>query len=206
METNQTTKTCTKCLSTKSLNDFANRAISRDGRTSSCIKCDREKVDLYQKTIAGVVSRIYSHQKETSKKRGHGIPAYTRDELLRFLRNDWLFNLLFDNWANCGYHKMYRPSVDRKEDKLGYSFENIQIMTWAENKAKASRDMRSGKLTHGNKPQKKVSQLDKSGKLVKEFVSVSEACRATGIAGSSISSCCNEKLLTAGGFKWKYKL
>ena len=99
---------------------------------------------------------------------------------------------------------MYVPSVDRLEDSIGYSFGNIQIMTWAENKAKCYRDVRSGKLTNGRNPQKKVLQMDKSGKLIKGFVSVRQAERETGLDGSSISKCCRGERLTVEGFTWKY--
>lgn len=61
-----------------------------------------------------------------------------------------------------------------------------------------------------NKLPKKVAQLSRDelnpngvGLLViRTFPSVSEASRVTGIAQPSISSCCNGRIPSAGGYKW----
>ena len=39
---------------------------------------------------------------------------------------------------------------------------------------------------------------------IKEFISVSDASRETGISRSSISACCRGKRKSAGGFQWTY--
>ena len=41
--------------------------------------------------------------------------------------------------------------------------------------------------------------------LVKEYSSVSEASKETGVARSSIYACCYGKLKTAGGFRWSFR-
>ena len=51
---------------------------------------------------------------------------------------------------------------------------------------------------------KKVLQLTKSGEFIREWPSLREAERELGIAQSSICSCCNGKLKSAGGYVWKY--
>ena len=75
-----------------------------------------------------------TYQRSSSKKRGHNPPNYTKDTLSQWLLNDWLFNLIFDNWVNCGYLKSMSPSVDRISDNQGYILSNLQIMSWSENK------------------------------------------------------------------------
>ena len=57
-----------------------------------------------------------------------------------------------------------------------------------------------------NKQNKAVTQIDLKGVFIDKFHSISEAARQTGIPDSNISRCCNKKLKTAGGFKWKYNL
>jgi group I intron endonuclease len=47
-----------------------------------------------------------------------------------------------------------------------------------------------------------VVQLTKSGEFIKEFISVSDAKRLTGV--SNLNYCCNGKLKTSGGFRWMY--
>jgi hypothetical protein len=49
---------------------------------------------------------------------------------------------------------------------------------------------------------RKVTQLDLNGNIIKQYNSITEAERDTGI--SHISGVCRGKRKTAGGFKWKY--
>lgn len=45
---------------------------------------------------------------------------------------------------------MFRPSVDRIVDSLGYSIANIQLMTWGENKSKGYHEQKLGIGKLGN--------------------------------------------------------
>lgn len=51
---------------------------------------------------------------------------------------------------------------------------------------------------------KKVAQFDKKGNFIKEFISLSEASRQTGITITSISYSCNKKRKTGGGYIWHF--
>lgn len=53
--------------------------------------------------------------------------------------------------------------------------------------------------------QKKVIQMDKLSNFIAEYASITQAQIATGVNGGNISSVCNNKLKSAGGFQWKYK-
>lgn len=55
------------------------------------------------------------------------------------------------------------------------------------------------------KNKKKVVQCDLQGNVIREFVSMSEAERITGINHSLISRCCSGLIGTTRGYKWKYK-
>ncbi len=74
-------------------------------------------------------------------------------------------------------------------------------MTWQENNSKAHKQHKDGTLNYDHKL---VIQLTKSGEMVAEYISTSEAGRETRVAQSSISLCCNKKRKTAGGFRWEY--
>ena len=52
---------------------------------------------------------------------------------------------------------------------------------------------------------KAVIQLDIEGVIINEYKSIKEASFITGIKSDSISSCCNRRRKTSGGFKWKFK-
>ena len=156
---------------------------------------DRER----RKTKQGVITMIYATQLSSSRKRGHKPPTFNNKNLQDWLLNDWVFDLLWTNWTNCGHIKYMKPSLDRLDDSKGYSFDNIQLMTWGENNAKARVDQQTGKLGN-DKPLKAVSQCSLDGKVIKIYISISEAKRITGI--HHISHCCNGKRKTAGGYIW----
>ena len=55
------------------------------------------------------------------------------------------------------------------------------------------------------KTQKSVYQYSISGKLIKEYNSVLQACKETGLKKDNIGHCLNGKNKTAGGYLWEYK-
>ena len=158
-----------------------------------------------RRTKKGVTLRIYDSQMSNSKARGHAQPTYSKSWLRKWLLSNPEFHRLYDMWVLSGYDKWFKPSVDRKDDNLSYTEYNIQLMTWKENKDKQSRDLRSGKLTHGNNPQKPVEQYTIGGELVAEFISTREAERSAGISKDGVGGVCRGKHKTAGGYVWKYK-
>jgi len=56
-----------------------------------------------------------------------------------------------------------------------------------------------------NKYAKPVYQFDEHGKFLKEFPSLTEAERSTGVSKANIKNVIQNKRLTAGGFVWKLK-
>lgn len=49
-----------------------------------------------------------------------------------------------------------------------------------------------------------VNMLDKDGRLIRQFTSMTEAEQMTGILHSHISQCCNGQRMTSGGYCWEY--
>lgn len=198
-------KTCSKCKQSKPLSEYH---LSKTCSYSWCKKCDNKRTSAYRKTKQGVVSTIYGDQKSNSLIRGHKPPTYTKDELNSWLLNDWLFDLLYTNWCNCGYLKDMKPSVDRLDDSKGYSFDNIQIMTWKENQLKCNYQVRNNIKKHSgllNGGHKAVSQYTLDGIFIKDFISASEASRQTNSNRRSLSACCGGNAKSCNGFVWKFK-
>lgn len=88
----------------------------------------------------------------------------------------------------------------KDENKHNNRVENLEWCTKAYNHDYGTHNQRVGEAL--SKP---VLQFDKSGNFIAEYPSTAEAERQTGIAHQSISSCCNGKRKSAGGFVWEYK-
>jgi len=196
-------KICTKCQREKDLQSFSKRADRKSGYASLCRKCVSLLGNEYKKSRKGLLSHIYSQQISHSKKRGDNPPSYSSKVFIEAVQTTELFSKLYENWAESGYIKNLRPSIDRKDDKKGYSLSNIKLMTWEENNDKGNESQRNG-LLDTSIPHKKVAQYTVDGVFVAEFISVREAGRETNILPQSISKVCCGKRTKAGGFKWKH--
>ena len=148
-----------------------------------------------------LVRRIHGDQLSSSRKRHHAKPTYSLDEIYNWCMSQHVFHDLYDLWVLSGLEKDMRPSLDRKDDSIGYSFSNIRICTWYENRMKQAHRVKSG----DSRTCKIVEQYSLDGIFIKSFVSGRAAGRITGVPRSSISHCCIGNCSNAGGFIWRYK-
>ena len=116
--------------------------------------------------------------------------------------NDKQYIKLHKAWVDSGYLKALAPSLDRIDNELGYSFENIELMTWQQNHDNGGRDAKLGKISTGT-AHVAVSQYTKKGVFIQSFISQLEASRVTGVIRGNISRCLLGKSKSAGGFVWK---
>ena len=151
---------------------------------------------------SGLITRIYVDQVRNGKRRGHGVPTYSKQELTDWLFSQKKFHVLYDNWKRLDYQSEYKPSIDRKDDYIGYTMDNIQIMTWGENRAKGHSDMRNG---INNKQSSTILQYSLDGTFIQEHYSISSAARLLGVKRKNISNCLNRMSKHSGGFLWEYK-
>ena len=126
-------KVCRECNETKSLEEFSKNKQCKDGITNLCKKCKSLIGIEFKKTKVGIIDVIYQSQKASSKKRGHIKPYYTITWLREWMFSQELFHELYNNWYISGYDKYIKPSVDRKNDYLPYTKDNIQLITFGEN-------------------------------------------------------------------------
>lgn len=97
------------------------------------------------------------------------------------------------------HHVNFNPNDNRPE--------NLVLLSHSEH-AKLHNKLR---IENGNagacKMKKKCLQFDKEGNLIKEFESITEASRVTGIPSISICYCCKHKYgyKSRGGYIWMYK-
>ena len=137
---------------------------------------------------------IYGRQLNSSKERGHNPPAYTLEELRYWMQQQDNLSSLMKAYKESNGDSNLKPSVDRKKDHLPYTFDNIQLGTWKENRDKEN-----------DKKRVAVIQMTLEGEFIKEWTSAREAGRALGIDQSNISKVCRGLFKKSGGFKWSYK-
>ena len=200
-------KKCSKCGELKDLSEFGKDNKFKNGLNCVCKKCRCEIVKKYNRTKDGLVTQIYADQKKASIVRGHNPPSYSKLELKEWLFSQKLFHTLFNDWVNSNYIKVLVPSCDRINNNIGYSFANIQLVTWGKNQSNAWRDMRNCLIIHGVRPQKAVIGTHIETGAIIEFHSTMEAERQTGADNANISKCCIDKYNNkiAKNYYWKFK-
>lgn len=190
-------KVCPKCKTNKKLKEYGIDKKRKFGVRTWCKKCHLIGTVNYHRSKLGLIGRMYSGQKAASIKRGHEAPSYSKAELKDWLFSQKIFHELYNNWVKSDYYKLSIPSVDRIDDNKGYSFDNIQLMTWNENQRKFNKEFH--KSIHVP-----VDKYSLSGSFIKSYRSIQEAIDDTGINRAGISLTCSGKYKYSGGFLWKY--
>ena len=80
------------------------------------------------------------------------------------------FETLFNNWRDSGFHKDFKPSTDRIKEHIGYTFDNMQLITWKENYSKNIEAIKENLSIP-------IYQKDVKGKIINIFNSITEASR-----------------------------
>ena len=127
-------------------------------------------------------------------------PNYTEVELGLWLIEQPEFNKLYKKWL-MSKDKWLKPSCDRTDDYLGYDLSRLIIVTWKDNQDKYDQDRIKG---INRKTLKSVGKLTMSKELIKEFYSIADASRKTGISEASIGKCCRGSRNEAGGYIWTF--
>lgn len=159
-------KLCKHCNEIKLIKEFYRCSYSKDGYRSLCIKCinaenkksyqrNKKKIlertskyqklyrkdytdrarEIYSKTIKYFISSMWKHRVYLAKKYNREL-AFTKEEFINWVNNNPKFYELYEIYKKSGYIKRLAPSIDRINNKLGYTFNNIQIITHGENARK----------------------------------------------------------------------
>lgn len=149
----------------------------------------------YRQSKKGILTNMFNHQKIRNIKKGFGEIGYNLFWLQKKFLEDIKFNRLYNEWADSGYIKAKKPSIDRINHNKGYTKDNIQLLSWADNRFKQTIERRSRKG--------KVAQI-LNGKIIKIWNSQREAWRTLNINQSMISLALTGKCKTAYGYEWYY--
>lgn len=154
-------------------------------------------------TVTGFITRVYHNMIQSSKRRNHPPPEFTKDELREWFLKNKFFYTLWNNWVFSGFDRMSAPSADRLDNSIGYIFSNMELKTWGQNLEKDIVNNSKKAVEVTSKP---VLQLNSEGNVINEYPSIREASRVTGIDRSNISmATIRIRRKSAGGYQWKFK-
>lgn len=171
------TKICSLCKMEKPMSCFYRDNRSKTKTMSRCKECESKDDLKYKRSRAGKINQLYSSMKDRYKKNVNGYinEICTKDEFFELIKKSD-FDLIYENWKNNNYEHKLSPSVDRINNKLGYTLENIQIITKSENSTKGNIENPIRKLKEGIEANKNPIIL-KNSKCILYFKSKTEAVR-----------------------------
>jgi len=128
------TKICTSCGIDKDKNEFHNSTHTTDKKIGECKECVYKSQLKFIRTKEGTAYRIYKKQVQKSGLRGHVPPSYTLEEFKAWLFSQDIFHVIFEAWECGGYQHLECVSCDREDRFKPYTFDNMSVTTWEENK------------------------------------------------------------------------
>jgi len=133
-------KKCPHC--NKSTENFGKNKSKSDGLQVWCRECTNITSKIRSRTKKGIISKMYAHQRQTSKKRCHKLPNYSNVELREWCFKQDKFHCIYQEYVKSGFNTKFIPSCDRIINSEPYKLENIQLVTWLENYKRSHQDNR----------------------------------------------------------------
>lgn len=158
---------------------------------------NREILERYRRTKKGVIRNIFCHIKERCIKYNREL-KFNSDMLLCWAMNQSIFHSIYNDWVKSEFIKETKPSIDRKNPLLGYSFDNIQVVTYKFNRDKGDKEK---EILWGIP----IIQCDLNGKEIKRFSSIKQAVIYLNIKQPNISSVLLGHRKKTCGYKFKYQ-
>lgn len=164
-------------------------------------------LDFIESDMVSYAKRKYSELKSRIKRKNFDKECFTLSEFLVWIMNNKNYKNIYINYINNFKDRNSCPSIDRLNDYETYSFDNIRLVTWKENKDKYNSDRLIGKNTKQSKPVISICIMTGETKL---YHSAHYASQQTKITRSSINRSCRSnvdscKKSRSGMFVWMFQ-
>lgn len=166
---------------------------------------------LYQANINGEIRSLYTNKilKPEKSKNGYMKVMLCKNKKRKLFSVHRLIIETFIgkvddmdvNHKDCNKqnNKLSNLEYCTRSDNIKHSFDNkLQIAK------KGQEHPLYKKYGKENKTSRKVEQYDLNNNFIKLWDSIMDVERELGINNGNVSSCCNGKKMSAGGFKWKH--
>lgn len=134
------TKICNSCKISKPITEFRESKSYKEGRRSHCKECDKVRVRRYQQTPKGRAHQLVNRAKLRAAKSGlpHTITAkWVLERLLRGKCEVTGIPFELNFIGNDKEVHPWTPSLDQIDPGKGYTPDNVQVVTYMYNMAKA---------------------------------------------------------------------
>lgn len=154
--------------------------------------------EVYRHKATGLLTNLYQKLKARNLKKGYGDLNFNLKQFKDWSANEPRFLRLFRIWVFDDYSKDFKPSVDRINPHLGYSFKNMQWLTWKENYIKGINEVANKK--------KKPIIMTKEGIVIGRFKSIQDAQYFLNLSSNGdISRALLNNNRTVNGYGFKYE-
>ena len=145
-------------------------------------------VQKWRKTKRGLLTNLYGKMKSR-----HDVEFDL--EYLHLFAECKKFERLFNEWVASNFSKLKKPTIDRIINKRGYLKNNIQWLTWEENRYKQNMERRNRSLPVAEIVDNKIERVYKSQR---------ELIKSQQLHQGNLSRVLNNKRGSIKGFTFKY--
>lgn len=153
-----------------------------------------------KQTLKGYITQAFSSVRYKSKRRGEEYPNFTKDEFVLWMHENNV-HLKWIEYVDSDYNIDKKPSVDRIDDYNPYTFDNMQLITWKENRLKGVNGKKHHLACSNKQNMKRVKIVDIFGETLQEFDSIKDCAEYLGVHKVSVSRVLCGRRKTIKGFK-----
>lgn len=193
-------KECYACKKIKDIKLFYKNSRCQDRHYNICIECDNIQSKKWRRKKENWIKNAYHITSIHQKKKFSQKLNFSIIELENWLDKD-KFDKMWQEYEESGYGKKYQICLYRKNFDDDYNLNNLQLITFSKMIKNVFVKIDFDKVNE--KLRKPVMQC-KNGKIIKIWISITEAAKNLNYDCSNITKACKGKYKQYHGWEWKY--